>query len=166
MGRKEFNFKTGSLAGTVAETLESYRYHLEKKGFAVKEEISRNIPEMTFDEEAVASVLVNLLSNAMKFSPARKEVMVRLFRDGGNVVLQVEDKGIGIPPKDLPRIFQRFYRSKHEVVSETRGSGLGLTIVQHIVETHGGRIQAESEPGKGSTFSIILPIHWAGANAP
>jgi signal transduction histidine kinase len=166
MGRKEFNFKTGSLAGTVAETLESYRYHLEKKGFAFKEEISRDIPDMTFDEEAVASVLVNLLSNAMKFSPERKEVTVRLFRDDGNAVLQVEDKGIGIPQKDLTKIFERFYRSKHEVVAETRGSGLGLTIVQHIVEAHGGRIQASSEPGAGSTFSIILPIHGPGASEP
>jgi signal transduction histidine kinase len=166
MGRKEFNFNTGNLSDTISETLESYRYHLEKKGFTVKKEISRDIPDMIFDKEAVASVLVNLLSNAMKFSTERKEVTVRLFRDDGNAVLQVDDKGIGIPPKDLTKIFQRFYRSKNEVVSETRGSGLGLTIVQHIVEAHGGRIEASSTPGTGSTFSVVLPIQGAGGNAP
>jgi signal transduction histidine kinase len=166
MGRKEFNFKTGNLADTISETLESYRYHLEKKGFAVQEEISPEMPEMAFDHEAMASVLVNLLSNAMKFSPEKKEVTVRLFCQDGNAVLQVEDKGIGIPPKDLSKIFQRFYRSDQEVVSETRGSGLGLTIVQHIVEAHGGRIRVSSASGKGSVFSVILPIRRTGAIRP
>ena len=166
MGRKEFNFKPGNLADTISETLESYRYHLEKKGFAVQEEISPEMPEMAFDQEAMASILVNLLSNAMKFSSGKKDVTVRLFREDGNAVLQVEDKGIGIPPKDLPKIFQRFYRSDQEVVLETRGSGLGLTIVQHIVEAHGGRIQVSSEPGKGSVFSVILPVQRTGASRP
>lgn len=158
MGRKEFNFTRGSLSQVVEETLDSYRYHLGKKGFAVKEEIAADLPEMNFDGEAIASVLVNLLSNAMKFSPERKEVTVRLFRNDGNAVLQVADKGIGVPPKDLSKIFKRFYRSRHEVVSETRGSGLGLTLVKHITEAHGGNVEVESEPGKGSVFSIILPI--------
>jgi signal transduction histidine kinase len=158
MGRKEFDFKKGNLTQVVRETLESYRYHLEKKGFSVQAEISSDLPEMNFDGEAIASVLVNLLSNAMKFSPKKKEVTVRLFKEKENAVLQVADKGVGIPPKETSRIFKRFYRSKDEIVSETRGSGLGLTLVKHITEAHGGRIEVDSEPGKGSTFSIILPI--------
>ncbi len=158
MGRKEFNFTRGSLSRVVQETLDSYRYHLGKKGFAVKEEIAPDLPEMNFDGEAVASVLVNLLSNVMKFSPNEKEVTVRLFRRNGQAVLQVADKGIGISPQDRSRIFKRFYRAKNDVVSETRGSGLGLTLVKHIAEAHGGTVEVESEPGKGSVFSIILPI--------
>lgn len=158
MGRKEFNFKKGNLTKVVLDTLESYRYHLEKKGFTIQSDIASDIPEMNFDGEAVASVLVNLLSNAMKFSPEEKEVTVILFKENGNTVLQVADKGIGITPKEISRIFKRFYRSKHEIVSETRGSGLGLTLVKHIIEAHGGRIKVESEPGKGSTFSVILPL--------
>lgn len=158
MGRKEFDLKKGNLAQVIRDTVESYRYHLEKKGVVVHEEISSDLSEMSFDAEAMASVLVNLLSNAMKFSPDKKEVTIKLFREDENAVLQVADKGIGISPKEVSSIFQRFYRSKSELVSETRGSGLGLTLVQHITEAHGGRIKVDSEPGKGSVFSIILPI--------
>jgi signal transduction histidine kinase len=158
MGRKEFDFKKGGLAQIVRDTLESYRYHLERKGFSIQNEIASDLPEMNFDGEAIASVLVNLLSNAMKFSPKIKEVTVKLFKDDGNAVLQVADRGIGISPKDISRIFNRFYRVKNEIVSEAGGSGLGLTLVKHIAEAHGGRIKVESEPGKGSVFSVIFPI--------
>lgn len=158
MGRKEFIFTKGSLSRVVQETLDSYRYHLEKKGFQVREEIAPDLPEMDFDREAVASALINLLSNAMKFSPDRKEVAVRLFRRNELAVIQVEDKGIGISPQDLAGVFKRFYRAKNSLVSETRGSGLGLTLVKHTAEAHGGTVEVESEPGKGSVFSVILPI--------
>jgi signal transduction histidine kinase len=158
MGRKEFTFTGGSLSRTVQETLDSYRYHLKKKGFTVDEQIDPDLPEMRFDPEAVASALVNLLSNAIKFSPDRKEVTVRLFQRDGSAVIQVEDKGIGISQADLSGIFRRFYRAKSTVVSESRGSGLGLTLVKHTAEAHGGTVEVESEPGKGSVFSIVLPL--------
>ena len=158
MGRKEFDFKQDNLSEVIRNTLESYSYHLEKKGFSVQAEIAADLPEIYFDPEAIASVLVNLLSNAIKFSPDKKEVIVRLFKQDGKAVLQVEDRGIGISPEEISRIFIRFFRSKSEVVSETRGSGLGLTLAKHISEAHGGRIKVDSEPGKGSLFSVILPI--------
>ena len=158
MGRKEFDFTKGNLADVIQDTLESYRYHLEKKGFVIHKDIAQNLPEINFNAEAIASVLINLLSNAMKFSLKEKEVTVKLFREDGNVVLQVADKGVGIAPKDIPKIFQRFYQSENKNISEARGSGLGLTLVKHITEAHNGKIQVESEPGNGSTFSVILPI--------
>ncbi|MFQ5825459.1 MAG: ATP-binding protein [bacterium] len=158
MGRKEFSFKKGNLATVVGDTLESFHYHLEKKGFAIQTDIASNLPEMNFDEEAITRVLINLLSNAMKFSPKKKEVTVKLFRENRNAVIQVADKGIGISPKEIPKIFQRFYRSNNKIISATRGSGLGLTLVKHIIEAHNGQIKVESEPGKGSTFSVILPF--------
>ncbi len=166
MGRKEFHFSKGSLAETVRDALDSYRYHLEKKGFKVTDQIDPGLPEMNFDEEAIASVFVNLLGNAMKFSAERKEVIVRLFRRGESAVLQVEDRGIGISRQDLGEIFERFYRAKHNVVSETRGSGLGLTLVKHITEAHGGTVEVESEPGKGSVFSVILPLSGPDKSEP
>lgn len=158
MGKKEFDLQKGYLQDVISDTLESYRYHLEKKGFTIHSNIARDLPEMYFDGEAMASVLINLLSNAMKFSPKEKEVTVNLSRDDGNAVLMVADKGIGISPDDKSRIFERFYRSENKTVSETRGSGLGLTLVRHIAEAHNGKIEVKSELGKGSVFSVILPI--------
>jgi signal transduction histidine kinase len=158
MGRKEFDFQKGNLAEVVRETLESYRYHLEKKGFSVRDHIDSNLPEMLFDREAISSVLINLLSNAVKFSPDKKVVTVRLLKENGRAVLQVSDKGIGISPKEIKKIFTRFYRSKNKLSSEAKGSGLGLTLVKHITEAHGGQVEVESEPGEGATFSIIFPI--------
>ena len=165
MGRKEFAFAKGSLSQVVQKTLDSYRYHLEKKGFRVCEDIAPDLPEMMFDREAVASALINLLSNAMKFSPGDKEVTVRLFRRDGLAVLQVADKGIGISQQDLAGIFRRFYRAKSSLVSDTSGSGLGLTLVKHTAEAHGGTVEVESELGKGSVFSVILPISTPEAGA-
>ncbi len=158
MGRKEFNLRTGDLAEAIRETLESYRYHLEKKGFVVHEEIEAGLPPMEFDREAMASVLINLLSNAMKFSPENKDVFVRLARREDSVVLQVEDRGIGISRSELDKIFERFYRTESDAASDSGGSGLGLTIIKHIAEGHGGKVEVRSEPGRGSEFSVILPV--------
>jgi signal transduction histidine kinase len=158
MGRKEFNFRPGDLAQALAETMDSYRYHLEEKGFSIDEDIDRDLPQISFDREAVASVLINLLSNAMKFSADVKEVTIRLFRREDEIVLQVGDKGIGIAKKEIDKIFKRFYRSENQGVCESRGSGLGLTIIHHIAEAHGGRVEVESELGKGSVFSLYLPL--------
>jgi len=158
MGRKEFNFKKGNLSDVVRDTLDSYRYHLEKKGFKIQAEIAHDLPQMDFDPEAMASVLINLLSNAMKFSPGRKEVAVRLFKEKNSAVLRVEDKGIGISPRETSKIFRRFYRVKNKATAETAGSGLGLTLVKHIAEAHGGRVKVESQLGEESIFSVILPF--------
>jgi len=158
MGRKEIDLRKGNIQDVIRNTLESYKYHLEKKGFVVNSDISKNLPEINFDAEAIASVLVNLLSNAMKFSTSNKEITVKLFSNNDNVVLQVEDKGIGIAPGEVSKIFRRFYRSENKTVSEARGSGLGLTLVKHIVEAHGGSIEVESEPGNGSVFTVMLPV--------
>lgn len=158
MGKKEFDFAKGNLAEVIEDTLEAYRYHLEKKGFVVLKEIAHNLPEMNFDGEAMSSVLINLLSNAMKFSLNEKVVKVKLYTEDGNVILQVTDHGVGISKADIPKIFQRFYQSENKIVSERRGSGLGLTLVKHITEAHNGKVQVESEMGKGSQFSILLPL--------
>ena len=158
MGRKEFYMKRGNLGYVVSDTLESYRYHFEKKGFIAHSDITPDLPEMEFDEEAIASVFVNLLSNAMKFSPIEKEIRIKLYQNDNLAILQVIDKGIGISKKEITKIFQRFYRSGHDVVSQTSGSGLGLPLINHIVHAHGGRVEVESEIGGGSTFSVILPI--------
>lgn len=158
MGKKEFDFAKGNLAEVIEDTLEAYRYHLEKKGFVVHKEIAHDLPEMNFDGDAMASLLINLLSNAMKFSLNEKVVKVKLYTEDGNVILQVTDHGVGISKSDIPKIFQQFYQSENKIISERRGSGLGLTLVKHITEAHQGKVQVESEIGKGSQFSILLPL--------
>lgn len=158
MGKKEFVLKPGDISKAVTEILESYRYHFEEKEFKLHEQIETGFPLVKFNREALASVLINLLSNAVKFSPKRKEITVRLLRQGNFIVLQVSDQGIGITKKDLDNIFKRFFRSDNEVVSSSKGSGLGLTIIQHIAEAHNGKVSVKSEPGKGSEFSFYLPF--------
>ena len=158
MGKKEFDFKMGNLVAVVRDTLDSYRYHLEKKGFLIREDIATDLPEMMFEAEGVASVLINLLSNAIKFSSASKEVTVRLYQKDDFAVLQVEDKGIGISSKEISRVFEKFYRSKDVKAADAKGSGLGLTLVKHITEAHLGHVEVQSEPDRGSTFTVFLPL--------
>jgi signal transduction histidine kinase len=163
MGRKEFIFKKGNLVNVTCNILESFRYHLDKKGFIVKTDISSSIPDTEFDEEAISSVLINLLSNSMKFSQSIKEITVKLSCNEENIILEVSDKGIGMTKKELSKIFDRFFRAENKIVSKTRGSGLGLTLVKHIIDAHHGRITVKSEQGKGSVFTVFLPIDSAKA---
>ncbi|WP_287155690.1 ATP-binding protein [Candidatus Solincola tengchongensis] len=119
---------------------------------------SRAIPTVYADPERLRQVIQNLLSNAIKYSPAGGKVEVTTGLEGKYVTISVRDEGIGIPPEDLPRIFERFSRLEREEVTGISGTGLGLTIVKHLVDLHGGKITARSEPGKGSTFTVYLPI--------
>ena len=140
-----------------------FQYYLDKKGFLVNADISSNIPNTEFDEEAISSVLINLLNNSMKFSPTTKEIGVKLSCDKEFIVLEVSDKGIGMTQKEISKIFDRFYRAENKIVSKTRGSGLGLTLVKHIIDAHHGRISVNSDPGKGSVFTVFLSIDSAKA---
>jgi len=109
------------------------------------------------DRSRLDQVLINLLDNAVKYSPQGGKVTVQAFEEGGMVRVSVQDTGIGIPAKDLPRLFERFYRVDEARSRDKGGTGLGLSIVKHIVQAHGGSVQVESAPGKGSTFSFTLP---------
>ena len=158
MGRKEFDLKSGNLAEVVINTLDSYRYHFVKKGFKIEEEIDQNIPRVLFDKNAIEGILINLFSNAIKFSNNTKRMMVRLKNSPETICLVVADKGIGIPPDELSNIFNRFYRVKSTTDFEARGSGLGLTLVKHAVDSHGWQIEVKSTPGQGSSFTISIPL--------
>ena len=105
----------------------------------------------------IEQALVNLISNAIKYSPEGSRVRVEGTQGDEGVVIRVIDQGCGIAREHLPRLFERFYRVDKARSRQQGGTGLGLAIVKHIVQTHGGRVTVESVPGKGSTFSIILP---------
>ncbi|MBT3383255.1 MAG: hypothetical protein HN410_06010, partial [Prolixibacteraceae bacterium] len=159
MGRKEFDMKPGNFTEVVMNTLDSYRYHFVKKGFSVEEEIDPNIPMVLFDKNAMEGILINLFSNAIKFSTNIKRVVIKIKNIHDGISLEVTDKGIGIPPKELSNIFNRFYRVKGTTNFEASGSGLGLTIVKHAIEAHGWKMEVESTPGHGSSFSILIPFN-------
>ena len=157
-GRKEYEFKETNLPDLVCSTLDSYRFQIEQHGFAFEENISRDIPRVNVDREAIARSLLNLVNNALKYSKDQKYIGVSLYRTNGSVKLEVRDHGIGIPPSEQEKIFEKFYRCGDPLVHNIKGSGLGLSLVRHIVRAHGGDVQVESTPEKGSTFTIALPL--------
>jgi signal transduction histidine kinase len=157
-GRKEYEFKETNLPDLVRSTLDSYRFQIEQNGFAFEENISRDIPPVNVDREAIARSLLNLVNNALKYSKDKKFICVSLYRTNGSVKLEVRDHGIGIPPSEQEKIFEKFYRCGDPLVHNIKGSGLGLSLVRHIVRAHGGDVQVESTPEKGSKFTIALPL--------
>jgi signal transduction histidine kinase len=157
-GRKEYEFKETNLPELVCSTLDSYRFQIEQNGFAFEENISRDIPPVNVDREAIARSLLNLVNNALKYSKDDKFIGVSLYRANGSVKLEVRDHGIGIPAAEQQKIFEKFYRCGDPLVHNIKGSGLGLSLVRHIARAHGGDVQVESAPDKGSKFIIELPL--------
>ena len=157
-GKKEYTFRETDVADLVRSTLESYRFEIEQNGFRLEEKIEDNLPPLQVDREAIARSLLNLVNNALKYSVSNKYLGVSLYRRNGGVNLEVVDHGIGIPPNEQAKIFEKFYRACDPLVHNTKGSGLGLSLVRHIVEAHGGEVGVESSPGKGSKFTITLPV--------
>ena len=138
-------------------SVERLRLFAERQGVVLRVDAFARVPPVRGDEERLGQVLVNLLHNAVKFSPDGGEVAVRVRSDGEQVVVSVEDHGIGIPRSAQARIFERFYKVDRARV-RGGGTGLGLSIARHVVEGHNGRIWVESEEGAGSTFSFALPV--------
>ena len=164
-GRKEYDLRETDIAELVRNTLDSYRYQIEKNGFEFEMSIDPNIPAMRLDREAIARALLNLVNNALKYSADQKFLVVRLYRTNGTVKLEVADHGIGIARREQEKIFEKFYRTCDPLVHNTKGSGLGLSLVKHITHAHGGQVEVESAPGRGSKFTLSLPLVSAAAAA-
>jgi signal transduction histidine kinase len=138
----------------INRVLDLYQYVAEDKGihfhFSVEKDLNIDV-----DQSRMGQALSNLIDNAIKYSPDNSHIHIKAFKDANRVIISIKDNGIGIPEEELPRIYDRLFRG--EQVRTQRGLGLGLNLVKAIVEAHEGRIEISSEPGKGSTFSIILP---------
>ena len=162
-GRKEYRFARADLGAVVRDVVDAYRFQIEQHGFALELAVAEDLPEMELDPEAVSQALINLLNNAIKYSPNEKAISISVRREGERVLVAVRDRGIGIPKSEQKRIFEKFYRVETSVVHTTKGSGLGLALVQHITEAHGGHVEVTSAPGEGSTFTLSLPVRGEAA---
>lgn len=158
-GQKTYQFEKTDILEVVTETLKIFEIRLKHSGFSIMLESPPSpLPQVIIDPDAMAQALTNLLDNAVKYSGEAKEIVVRVGEQKGYITIAVTDRGIGIPLGEQKKIFERFHRVSTGLVHDVKGSGLGLSIVKHIVEAHYGKVTLESTPGKGSTFTIHLPI--------
>jgi len=156
-GKMAMEFRSADLADIAACTVEELRPEAQRKHIDLALSATA-IPRLAVDPTRIAQLLGNLLSNAVKFTPDGGRVEVRLGREGGQVVLAVADTGVGIPAADRERIFERFFRTAIATRQAVQGTGLGLTITKAIVEAHHGTIAVDSDEGRGSTFTVRLPL--------
>jgi signal transduction histidine kinase len=155
---KQFRFESGDIGAVVSAAVESFRPNADARGFDLRISVEGPLPTMRLDADAVSQVILNLLTNAVQYSAATKEIRVRVRRDRNSVVIDVIDRGIGIEPGQLRRVFDKFYSTWRRMDDRTQGGlGLGLTLSREIVRAHGGEITVRSEVGEGSTFTVTLP---------
>jgi len=158
-GRKEYRFAPTDVGRIVSDVVEAYRFQIEQNGFELEVKVADDLPEVEADKEALGQALLNLVNNAIKYSRDGKYLRLEVARRGDEVTIAVSDRGIGIAKGEQKKIFDKFYRAEDSLVHETKGSGLGLPLVRHIMEAHGGAVEVESAPGRGSTFTLVLPVN-------
>ncbi len=163
-GKASYDFAEGDVGLVLERAIDVCRYRLEKERMRISTQVDPDLPLVRMDEDAITLVVLNLLDNAIKYASEGGEVAVSLSRSPGGVVLAVRDFGPGIDLAEQGRIFERFYRAERERGRNVRGSGIGLALVKHIAEAHGGRVTVESPvlpavvgAPSGSTFRVFLP---------
>jgi signal transduction histidine kinase len=164
-GAKTYRFRPAHVESIVEGVAHTLAVSLKHKGFRLEyDPPAEPLPTLEVDAEAITQALSNLVDNAVKYSGDAMEVRIRLSRADGEALLAVEDHGIGISRDEQAKVFERFHRVSTGLVHNVRGSGLGLSIVSHIARAHGGSVDVRSEPGRGSTFTIHLPLPPQGEN--
>jgi len=162
-GREKYNFAKEDVAKVVTDVVERFKTYILDKPCSVTFKLEGEIPAIIMDANLISQAIMNLLVNAAKFSPAGKEIKVTAREENNAVIIKISDQGRGLAAKDRKRVFKKFYRVSKKEIAEVEGSGLGLTLVKHIAEAHKGRVEVTSEEGKGSDFSLILPIRRGGS---
>ncbi len=169
-GRKRYTYVKTSVGEVVREVVDAYGFQLRNKGFDLRTEIATDVPPVWVDRDALSQAVLNLVDNGVKYSRERKEIEIRVAHENGAsggrsrqngtgfVRISVRDRGMGIPPAEQKKVFEAFYRIEKGLEHDVKGSGLGLAVVKHVVEAHGGDIEVDSRPGVGSRFSIRLPV--------
>jgi signal transduction histidine kinase len=157
-GELTLNYQPVEIAPLLTRVAAVYQHQAEQQGIKLQIQPQANLPQITADAERLAQVFGNLVSNALRYTPAGGQIVLTARREANGVSLQVQDSGSGIPAADLPFIFQRFYRADKARQQQEGESGLGLAIAKAIVEAHAGSIEVASRPGAGTTFLISLPL--------
>jgi len=157
-GRVEYNLVETDLNVWLVQQIESFQQNEMAKNIKIRCMPDPNIPTIEIDPDAMSQVIVNLLGNAIKFSPKDTEVVADLKNRDDVIILEIKDQGIGIPPDEVDKVFDKFYQGRSAQKLTVKGTGLGLTLVKHIVDAHGGKIAVESCVGKGTTFIITFPL--------
>jgi signal transduction histidine kinase len=157
-GELKLNYQSVDIAKLVKEAVTAAKTRAKAKNIKLSTGLPGNLPRINIDSQRIRQVLNNLLANAIEHTINKGTITITAHRKANEITISVIDTGEGISAEDLPNIFERFYRVDKSRARSTGGSGLGLTIAKRLVEAHGGRIWAESEPGKGSIFSFTLPV--------
>ncbi len=157
-GRREFEFKRTDIYLLLKELVSGIQGRVRHDGFKIQIKMEKSLPILRLDSEAITQVVTNLMDNAIKYSGERKEIIVRAYTENNDLIISVQDFGVGIRKEELDKVFERFYRVGEELTRRVKGSGLGLTLVKQIVEAHQGTVEVESEQGLGSIFSLRIPI--------
>jgi signal transduction histidine kinase len=157
-GLRKYQLEPTDLSAVARRVVDSLESQFRHNQFAVALRAPETPIAVKLDAEAAEQALENLLSNAMKYSPEHREIVVEVDTEGGYGVVRVRDRGIGIPPRLQRKIFQKFYRIQTDAGSGPQGTGLGLAIVDHVMRAHGGFVRVDSEAGRGSTFTLHFPL--------
>jgi signal transduction histidine kinase len=153
----KLNLEKVRVSDVIERLLDLYKEKMEQKHFQLEVNIPDSTSLIRADEKQIEQVFANLLDNAIKFTPEGGKLSIDTQEDNSYIRVDVEDSGIGISKEHLPRVFERFYRADKARSRELGGTGLGLAIVKHIVHAHNGKVSVQSQPDKGSTFSVFLP---------
>ncbi|RUT79145.1 sensor histidine kinase [Ancylomarina longa] len=157
-GRREYHFVITNLNEEVEVILENYKQHLDQNGFEIVFSVKDSIPDILMDREAFSEAIINLMDNAMKYSAKLKRIEIVTESNAAYTCVKVRDFGIGIAAKEQHLIYDKFFRvSTGDLAHKVKGSGIGLSIVKHIMDAHQGKIDLHSESGKGSCFSLCFP---------
>jgi len=163
-GLRKYQLEPTDLSAVTRRVVDSLDSQFRHNQFSVTLRAPQAPIAVKLDAEAAEQALENLLSNAMKYSPEHREIVVEVDTSGSYGVVRVRDHGIGIPPRLQRKIFQKFYRVQTDAGSGPQGTGLGLAIVDHVMRAHGGFVRVDSEAGRGSTFTLHFPLYRGDIN--
>jgi two-component system phosphate regulon sensor histidine kinase PhoR len=156
-GRAELNFSSCNIARLLDDVIDLLMPQIKSKNINWVSEIDQSIPEIIIDTSQIERVFINLISNAIKFTPEEGTITVKIYMGDHFLNVEVSDTGIGISESDTVKLFDEFYRVENEINQNLKGTGLGLALVKKIIEAHNGKIWVKSAVGQGTTFYFTLP---------